>query len=266
MRGPCLISLVHDRLGRDALLTHHDNGHAVPESIVKLDQTSSAQSADWSSGLAGVSENKSFSPDPRASPPGTPDCQTDHQCNPQNRSQLTRLRSASRPAINPQFSLSGSFLRDQSPQLPEASPSESSATVASRESYEFFELDEFDDANSYPEASTAEPAPARAHNSGGSRRSFDPAANSQSLAGLRSEPYTDWEKTYSSEQRPRGTRSTRLRFWTEALKRRAHPARQAQVDLDTETAATMKFSHSIQFNAVPDWSTNYIAYSNLKKM
>ncbi|EEP81704.1 conserved hypothetical protein [Uncinocarpus reesii 1704] len=28
----------------------------------------------------------------------------------------------------------------------------------------------------------------------------------------------------------------------------------------------MKFSHSIQFNAVPDWSENYIAYSNLKKL
>lgn len=28
----------------------------------------------------------------------------------------------------------------------------------------------------------------------------------------------------------------------------------------------MKFSHSIQFNAVPDWSSHYIAYSNLKKM
>ncbi|KAF8537510.1 SPX domain-containing protein [Trichophaea hybrida] len=27
----------------------------------------------------------------------------------------------------------------------------------------------------------------------------------------------------------------------------------------------MKFSHSIQFNAVPDWSSYYIAYSNLKK-
>ncbi|KAK5086956.1 low-affinity phosphate transporter [Lithohypha guttulata] len=30
-------------------------------------------------------------------------------------------------------------------------------------------------------------------------------------------------------------------------------------------AEEMKFSHSIQFNAVPDWSSNYIAYSNLKK-
>ncbi|KAI5457285.1 SPX domain-containing protein [Mariannaea sp. PMI_226] len=28
----------------------------------------------------------------------------------------------------------------------------------------------------------------------------------------------------------------------------------------------MKFSHSIQFNAVPDWSSYYIAYSNLKKL
>ena len=28
----------------------------------------------------------------------------------------------------------------------------------------------------------------------------------------------------------------------------------------------MKFSHSIQFNAVPDWSSHYIGYSNLKKL
>ena len=31
-------------------------------------------------------------------------------------------------------------------------------------------------------------------------------------------------------------------------------------------AEEMKFSHSIQFNAVPDWSSNYISYSNLKKL
>jgi len=30
--------------------------------------------------------------------------------------------------------------------------------------------------------------------------------------------------------------------------------------------AEMKFSHSIQFNAVPDWSSHYISYSNLKKL
>lgn len=28
----------------------------------------------------------------------------------------------------------------------------------------------------------------------------------------------------------------------------------------------MRFSHSLQFNAVPDWSSHYIAYSNLKKL
>jgi SPX domain protein involved in polyphosphate accumulation len=28
----------------------------------------------------------------------------------------------------------------------------------------------------------------------------------------------------------------------------------------------MKFSHSIQFNSVPEWSEHYIAYSNLKKL
>lgn len=28
----------------------------------------------------------------------------------------------------------------------------------------------------------------------------------------------------------------------------------------------MKFSHSLQFNAVPEWSDNYLAYSNLKKL
>jgi phosphate transporter len=33
-----------------------------------------------------------------------------------------------------------------------------------------------------------------------------------------------------------------------------------------QEADEMKFSHSIQFNAVPDWSSHYIAYSNLKKL
>ena len=33
-----------------------------------------------------------------------------------------------------------------------------------------------------------------------------------------------------------------------------------------ERGEAMKFSHSIQFNAVPDWSSFYIAYSNLKKL
>ena len=35
---------------------------------------------------------------------------------------------------------------------------------------------------------------------------------------------------------------------------------------DGASEDVMKFSHSIQFNAVPDWSSQYIAYSNLKKL
>ena len=47
------------------------------------------------------------------------------------------------------------------------------------------------------------------------------------------------------------------------LKREAKRAeKRRQLDETDE----MKFSHSIQFNAVPDWSSHYIAYSNLKKL
>ncbi|OQE02527.1 hypothetical protein PENSOL_c002G11365 [Penicillium solitum] len=68
------------------------------------------------------------------------------------------------------------------------------------------------------------------------------------------------EKTLEFDQ-PQGSR---LRFWAEALRRRAHNASHGNVD--PESNAKMKFSHSVQFNAVPDWSSNYIAYSNLKKL
>lgn len=54
----------------------------------------------------------------------------------------------------------------------------------------------------------------------------------------------------------------RLRFWEEALRRR-RPQRQHRLHGETDR---MKFSHSLQFNAVPDWSAFYIAYSNLKKL
>lgn len=47
------------------------------------------------------------------------------------------------------------------------------------------------------------------------------------------------------------------------LEREAKRAEKRQ-RLDDEDE--MKFSHSIQFNAVPDWSSHYIAYSNLKKL
>jgi phosphate transporter len=73
----------------------------------------------------------------------------------------------------------------------------------------------------------------------------------------------------ASEKSGQGHRGStlklRLRFWVEALRRR-----QAKQGSEKESAeerkAKMKFSHSIQFNAVPDWSAYYIAYSNLKKL
>lgn len=267
MSGTCLISFAHDRLQMNAPLTHRSaNGHAVPENIVNEGHTQRSKRADQHFDSAGVSENNSSSPGPRASPSCAAHYQPDHQCNPHSRSQLTRLRSGSRPAINPHFPPSGILLRDHFLQSAEESPPDSPATVASRTNNESFELYDFTEANYTPGASTAEAAPARAQNLGVSRRPFHPSSNSQSLAGLPSGPYTDWHKTDSPENRPWGSRSTRLRFWTEALKRRANPKNEAQVDLDPEAAAKMKFSHSIQFNAVPDWSTSYIAYSNLKKM
>ncbi|KAG8531123.1 uncharacterized protein KY384_004480 [Bacidia gigantensis] len=45
-----------------------------------------------------------------------------------------------------------------------------------------------------------------------------------------------------------------------------HSQRAERVLLSLERGENMKFSHSIQFNAVPDWSGNYINYSNLKKL
>lgn len=44
----------------------------------------------------------------------------------------------------------------------------------------------------------------------------------------------------------------------------AHLRRRAKVRRLLEDE--MKFSHSIQFNAVPEWSSHYISYSNLKKL
>lgn len=66
------------------------------------------------------------------------------------------------------------------------------------------------------------------------------------------------------DRRPRQARQhiqrdkpIRLKYWVEALHRRSR---------FLETQSKMKFSHSIQFNAVPEWSSYYIAYSNLKKL
>lgn len=49
-------------------------------------------------------------------------------------------------------------------------------------------------------------------------------------------------------------------------KYRATKAQQADNIPPIDEFDDMKFSHSIQFNAVPDWSCYYISYSNLKKL
>lgn len=55
-----------------------------------------------------------------------------------------------------------------------------------------------------------------------------------------------------------------LGYWKKRQEKRAAKAQQKRKELDD--VFEMKFSHSIQFNAVPEWSGEYIAYSNLKKM
>lgn len=138
--------------------------------------------------------------------------------------------------------------------------------MASPSNRESFELVDFHPGSPSPAATASESAAARAQRSADHAGPFEPAANSHSLAGVGSGLGTEGEKTASWEQRPRGLRTTRLRFWAEALRRRAERPNRVRVDRDPEAPAKMKFSHSIQFNAVPDWSTNYIAYSNLKKL
>jgi cysteine synthase len=76
--------------------------------------------------------------------------------------------------------------------------------------------------------------------------------------------------------------STELHELRELLPSQTHstaPQKQQQTATETKYQRTrreklerlleedeMKFSHSLQFNSVPDWSSHYIAYSNLKKL
>ena len=49
-------------------------------------------------------------------------------------------------------------------------------------------------------------------------------------------------------------------------KKTKHKRKLREAFAGADAEEEMKFSHSIQFNAVPDWSNQYIAYSNLKKL
>jgi phosphate transporter len=70
-----------------------------------------------------------------------------------------------------------------------------------------------------------------------------------------------WEES-RFEGSPHRRPDKRYGLWTEALKSRRRASRSG----DRGVGADMKFSHSIQFNAVPDWNAYYIAYDNLKKL
>ncbi|PCH04667.1 Sodium/sulfate symporter [Penicillium occitanis (nom. inval.)] len=52
-------------------------------------------------------------------------------------------------------------------------------------------------------------------------------------------------------------------LWAKALDKRHRGLEKSPIRYDP---ANMKFSHSLQFNSVPDWSAYYIAYDNLKKL
>lgn len=52
-------------------------------------------------------------------------------------------------------------------------------------------------------------------------------------------------------------------LWGQALEQRRRGLEKSPIRYNP---ANMKFSHSLQFNSVPDWSAYYIAYDNLKKL
>jgi phosphate transporter len=86
-----------------------------------------------------------------------------------------------------------------------------------------------------------------------------------SLRGDKTPRQTDRNHSVYSYQLPEtgpfySDKPVKLRYWVDALRRRSANLK------DREATSKMKFSHSIQFNAVPDWSAYYIAYSNLKKL
>ncbi|EED16754.1 plasma membrane phosphate transporter Pho87, putative [Talaromyces stipitatus ATCC 10500] len=78
-------------------------------------------------------------------------------------------------------------------------------------------------------------------------------------------PSQNLERAQQRFIKSNGRAATGLRphiLWAEALEKRNRGLDKSfRYDL-----ANMKFSHSLQFNSVPDWSAYYIAYDNLKKL
>ncbi|RHZ43062.1 putative plasma membrane phosphate transporter Pho87, partial [Aspergillus thermomutatus] len=121
-----------------------------------------------------------------------------------------------------------------------------SATCAYEQDDQSFELEDFHARSRYPLVT-----PAERTSSNRLLSTSDSQAHSQAQA--------------SGAKSGQGHRPSklRLRFWVEALRLRQASAKESA---GGHSQAKMKFSHSIQFNAVPDWSAYYIAYSNLKKL
>jgi hypothetical protein len=80
------------------------------------------------------------------------------------------------------------------------------------------------------------------------------------LAGIASYRDRPSEQAFELQELPQHTQSASKKRCDE---QRARKRREKLEQL--READEMKFSHSLQFNAVPDWSNHYIAYSNLKK-
>ncbi|CRG90298.1 putative transporter C3B8,04c [Talaromyces islandicus] len=77
-------------------------------------------------------------------------------------------------------------------------------------------------------------------------------------------PSASQEENQFLEKQSLGKTGPQHLLWASALK---HWPRTKESHIDgSDDPANMKFSHSIQFNAVPDWSAYYIAYDNLKKL
>lgn len=77
--------------------------------------------------------------------------------------------------------------------------------------------------------------------------------------------FSSVKKRKEKEELDRENKRLRQEEYEKYQRKRERDDRKFERKLE-EAEDGMKFSHSIQFNAVPDWSSHYIAYSNLKKL
>ncbi|KAK4240262.1 Low-affinity phosphate transporter PHO91 [Achaetomium macrosporum] len=118
-----------------------------------------------------------------------------------------------------------------------------------------------------PPAATQEPSSSRTT---GLRAQQQPESNRQTRSGFLDRGGSTQCATFDSppEQIELAEYPTANRKYHDAVRERQlkYDTKRAEKRKWLEEQDDMKFSHSIQFNAVPDWSNHYIAYSNLKKL